>query len=155
MLERIMLDIMYDVPSREDIAEVTINRAVVEGRNSRSSGRSRTRTRRSAQPIRLRRCNVAIVKRYIGGAAASRREYIAAGRRHHWRRLKFRASSSGHADFRYQHRDRIVLGDVRDAHLSFIAQQILQLGLRIWSSEQSPMALPFKRRWRRFFRDVS
>ena len=25
-----MLDIMYDVPSREDIAEVTINRAVVE-----------------------------------------------------------------------------------------------------------------------------
>ena len=27
MLERIMLDIMYDVPSREDIAEVTINRA--------------------------------------------------------------------------------------------------------------------------------
>src|SRR6201993_511914 len=32
MLERIMLDIMYDVPSREDIAEVTINRAVVEGR---------------------------------------------------------------------------------------------------------------------------
>ena len=32
MLERIMLDIMYDVPSREDIAEVTINRAVVEGK---------------------------------------------------------------------------------------------------------------------------
>src|SRR2546426_4204438 len=32
MLERTMLDIMYDVPSREDIAEVTINRAVVEGR---------------------------------------------------------------------------------------------------------------------------
>ena len=27
-----MLDIMYDVPSREDIAEVTINRAVVEGK---------------------------------------------------------------------------------------------------------------------------
>ena len=26
MLERIMLDIMYEVPSREDIAEVTINR---------------------------------------------------------------------------------------------------------------------------------
>ncbi len=34
MLERIMLDIMYDVPSREDIAEVTINRAVVEGKKS-------------------------------------------------------------------------------------------------------------------------
>ena len=32
MIERIMLDIMYDVPSREDIAEVTINRAVVEGK---------------------------------------------------------------------------------------------------------------------------
>src|ERR1700760_1871572 len=32
MLERIMLDIMYDVPSRDDIAEVTINRAVVEGK---------------------------------------------------------------------------------------------------------------------------
>jgi len=32
MLERIMLDIMYEVPSREDIAEVTINRGVVEGR---------------------------------------------------------------------------------------------------------------------------
>ena len=32
MLERIMLDIMYEVPSRDDIAEVTINRAVVEGK---------------------------------------------------------------------------------------------------------------------------
>jgi len=32
MLERVMLDIMYDVPSREDIAEVRINRAVVEGK---------------------------------------------------------------------------------------------------------------------------
>ena len=32
MLERIMLDLMYDLPSREDIAEVTINRAVVEGK---------------------------------------------------------------------------------------------------------------------------
>src|SRR6202790_2344456 len=32
MLERIMLEIMYDVPSREDIAEVTISRAVVEGK---------------------------------------------------------------------------------------------------------------------------
>src|SRR5439155_10496562 len=32
MLERIMLDIMYDIPSREDVAEVTINRAVVEGK---------------------------------------------------------------------------------------------------------------------------
>ena len=34
MLERIMLDIMYEVPSREDIAEVTINRAVVEGKKA-------------------------------------------------------------------------------------------------------------------------
>src|ERR1700746_1152799 len=32
IVQRIMLDIMYDVPSREDIAEVTINRAVVEGK---------------------------------------------------------------------------------------------------------------------------
>lgn len=32
ILEKIMLDIMYDLPSREDIAEVTINRAVVEGK---------------------------------------------------------------------------------------------------------------------------
>jgi ATP-dependent Clp protease ATP-binding subunit ClpX len=32
MLERLMLDIMYDIPSREDVADVTINRAVVEGK---------------------------------------------------------------------------------------------------------------------------
>src|SRR6201996_5073399 len=32
MLERIMLDLMYEVPSRDDIAEVTVNRAVVEGK---------------------------------------------------------------------------------------------------------------------------
>ncbi len=32
ILERLMLDIMYDAPGRQDIAEVTINRAVVEGR---------------------------------------------------------------------------------------------------------------------------
>jgi ATP-dependent Clp protease ATP-binding subunit ClpX len=32
MLERLMLDIMYDIPSREDVAEVTINRLVVEGK---------------------------------------------------------------------------------------------------------------------------
>ena len=45
MLERIMLDIMYDVPSREDIAEVTINRAVVEGKKlAAHPARSRTRT---------------------------------------------------------------------------------------------------------------
>jgi len=34
MLERIMLDIMYDAPEREDIAEITVNRAVVEGKRS-------------------------------------------------------------------------------------------------------------------------
>jgi len=34
MLERIMLDIMYDSPEREDIAEITVNRAVVEGKRS-------------------------------------------------------------------------------------------------------------------------
>lgn len=34
ILERTMLDLMYDIPSREDIAEVTINRAVIEGHRS-------------------------------------------------------------------------------------------------------------------------
>jgi ATP-dependent Clp protease ATP-binding subunit ClpX len=32
MLERLMLDVMYDAPSREDIAEVVVNRQVVEGK---------------------------------------------------------------------------------------------------------------------------
>ncbi len=32
MLERIMLDVMYDIPSRDDIADVTLNRAAVEGK---------------------------------------------------------------------------------------------------------------------------
>jgi ATP-dependent Clp protease ATP-binding subunit ClpX len=36
MLERIMLDVMYDIPSREDVSEVTINRAVVEGKRQPS-----------------------------------------------------------------------------------------------------------------------
>ena len=31
MIEKIMLDVMYDAPGRSDLAEVTINRAVVEG----------------------------------------------------------------------------------------------------------------------------
>jgi ATP-dependent Clp protease ATP-binding subunit ClpX len=34
MIERIMLDVMFDCPGRDDIAEVTINRAVVEGKKS-------------------------------------------------------------------------------------------------------------------------
>jgi len=34
LIERIMLDIMYEAPSREDIAEVTVNRAVVEGKRA-------------------------------------------------------------------------------------------------------------------------
>ena len=34
MLEKIMLEVMYDIPSREDIADVTLNRAVVEGKRS-------------------------------------------------------------------------------------------------------------------------
>jgi ATP-dependent Clp protease ATP-binding subunit ClpX len=34
MMERIMLDIMFEAPSRDDIAEVTVNRAVVEGKRS-------------------------------------------------------------------------------------------------------------------------
>ncbi len=32
MLERIMLDVMYEIPSREDVADVTVNRGVVEGK---------------------------------------------------------------------------------------------------------------------------
>jgi ATP-dependent Clp protease ATP-binding subunit ClpX len=32
MLERIMLELMYEIPSRDDVSEVTINRAVVEGK---------------------------------------------------------------------------------------------------------------------------
>ncbi|MGA7216047.1 MAG: ATP-dependent Clp protease ATP-binding subunit ClpX [Terrimicrobiaceae bacterium] len=34
LLERIMLDVMFDSPGRDDIAEITINRAVVEGKRS-------------------------------------------------------------------------------------------------------------------------
>ncbi|MFZ9965092.1 MAG: ATP-dependent Clp protease ATP-binding subunit ClpX, partial [Terrimicrobiaceae bacterium] len=34
MIERIMLDVMFDCPSREDISEVTLNRAVIEGKKS-------------------------------------------------------------------------------------------------------------------------
>jgi ATP-dependent Clp protease ATP-binding subunit ClpX len=34
MIERIMLDVMFDCPSRDDVSEVTINRAVVEGKKA-------------------------------------------------------------------------------------------------------------------------
>ena len=34
LLEKLMLDIMYELPSREDVAGVTINRAVAEGKRS-------------------------------------------------------------------------------------------------------------------------
>ncbi len=34
MLERIMLDVMYEVPSRADISEITINRSVVDGKTA-------------------------------------------------------------------------------------------------------------------------
>jgi ATP-dependent Clp protease ATP-binding subunit ClpX len=34
ILEKLMLDLMYDLPSREDIIEVTINRAVIDGKKS-------------------------------------------------------------------------------------------------------------------------
>ncbi len=34
MFEKIMLDVMYDVPSREDVADVVIYRAVVEGKRA-------------------------------------------------------------------------------------------------------------------------
>ena len=32
IFERIMLDVMYEIPSRDDVKSVTINRAVVEGK---------------------------------------------------------------------------------------------------------------------------
>jgi len=32
LLEKLMMDLMYEIPSRDDIAEVTINRGVVEGK---------------------------------------------------------------------------------------------------------------------------
>jgi ATP-dependent Clp protease ATP-binding subunit ClpX len=34
MIERIMLDVMFECPSRDDISEVTLNRAVVEGKKA-------------------------------------------------------------------------------------------------------------------------
>lgn len=34
LLEKIMLDVMYDIPGRKDIESVTINRAVVEGKKA-------------------------------------------------------------------------------------------------------------------------
>ena len=34
MIERIMLDVMFDSPNRDDISEVTINRSVVEGKKA-------------------------------------------------------------------------------------------------------------------------
>lgn len=32
LIENLMLDVLFDIPGREDVAEVTVNRAVVEGR---------------------------------------------------------------------------------------------------------------------------
>ena len=34
IIERVMLDVMYEIPSREDVADVTINRAVIEGKKA-------------------------------------------------------------------------------------------------------------------------
>ena len=34
LLEKIMLDVMYEAPDRDDLAGVTLNRAVVEGRRT-------------------------------------------------------------------------------------------------------------------------
>jgi ATP-dependent Clp protease ATP-binding subunit ClpX len=34
LLEKIMLDVMYEAPDRADLSGVTLNRAVVEGRRS-------------------------------------------------------------------------------------------------------------------------
>ena len=46
LFEKLMLDIMYDLPSRRDVAKVTINRAVVEGKKAptlkkKSSGKDK------------------------------------------------------------------------------------------------------------------
>ncbi len=65
LLERLMLDVMYDLPSREDIADVTINRAVVEGR------------KRSADPQEAGSGRgvvlATVVLRGVGGALRNRR----------------------------------------------------------------------------------
>ncbi|MDW8343855.1 MAG: ATP-dependent Clp protease ATP-binding subunit ClpX [Verrucomicrobiae bacterium] len=34
LLEKLMLDVMYEIPSRDDVAEVTVNRAVVEAKRT-------------------------------------------------------------------------------------------------------------------------
>jgi ATP-dependent Clp protease ATP-binding subunit ClpX len=47
LFERIMLEVMFDIPSRDDIAEVTINRSVVEGKRS-ALLRTRTDSREAA-----------------------------------------------------------------------------------------------------------
>ena len=46
LLERIMLDVMFDSPGRDDIAEITISRAVVEGKRIPLSVSGRTKTPR-------------------------------------------------------------------------------------------------------------
>ena len=42
-MEKIMLDLMFDLPELEDIDEVTINRAAVEGRAKPKIRKSRKR----------------------------------------------------------------------------------------------------------------
>ena len=46
----------------------------------------------------------------------------------------------------------LLLGDVRDAHLSFIAQQILELGQRILEQRTVEMVVPSPEPWRKSFR---
>jgi len=52
--QRIMLHIMYEVPSREDIAEVTINRAVVEGKKASLIRKKQDKTRPNGLRPKLR-----------------------------------------------------------------------------------------------------
>jgi len=50
--EKIMLDVMYDVPSREDIADVVINRAVVEGKRAKENIKRKKRNKRIKENLK-------------------------------------------------------------------------------------------------------
>ena len=141
LLERIMLDIMYDVPSREDIAEVTINRAVVEGkkvpliRKKQDKGRGVTVV-----------ASLCEARRGVNTRIASPR-----GRRLQISRLDVErlsrrslAKEGWALDVlcragRFNKAPALsLLGDVQDKHLGFISRQILPLGLRIDEQRRSP-----------------
>lgn len=53
IMERLMLEVMYDAPHSQEISEVTINRAVVEGRRKPSVKRdAEARAARQREPLR-------------------------------------------------------------------------------------------------------